>query len=52
MGDPCDYPLTRPHVLALAARAARAVTRLLLEGITEDIELTWRDGRVTYGGRA
>ncbi len=47
-GDPCDYPLTRPLAVTLAALGARAVTRCLLESISEDFELTWRDGAVAY----
>lgn len=50
-GDPCDYPVTRPLAVMLSALAARSVTRYLTEGIAEDFELTWGDGRVTYYAR-
>lgn len=50
-GDPCDYPLTRPLALMLAALAARAVTRRLVEGVEEEFELTWRDVRVSLRRR-
>ena len=42
-GDPCDYPLTRPLVLVLAALAARAVVAYLTDGRRQDCEVTWRD---------
>jgi hypothetical protein len=42
-GDPCDYPLTRPFVLALVALGARAIVTHLVDGERSDFELTWRD---------
>ena len=50
-GDPCDYPLTRPLALVLAALAARAITRYLADGLREDFELTWNDGKASYNAR-
>ena len=43
LDDPCDYPLTRPFAVTLAALAAEAATRYLAEGRRLDSELTWRD---------
>jgi hypothetical protein len=45
-GDPCDYPLTRPFALIMAALAARAVRAWLCEGRTICFELTWGDVRI------
>jgi hypothetical protein len=42
-GDPCDYPLTRPFVLALVALGARAIVNHLVDGQQADFEVTWRD---------
>lgn len=42
-GDPCDYPLTRPLVLMLAALAARTIRVYLATGQRRDVELTWSD---------
>ncbi len=42
-GDPCDYPLTRPLALVLAALAARAVRTYLADGRRRDVEVTWAD---------
>lgn len=42
-GDPCDYPLTRPLALVLAALAARVVADFFAEGLRRDIEVTWYD---------
>ena len=46
-GDPCDYPLTRPFALVLAALAARAVVERLLDGPETNFEITWHDLVVT-----
>lgn len=46
-GDPCDYPLTRPFAVTLAALAARAVARCLLGGGHAGFEMTWEDLRIT-----
>lgn len=51
MGDPCDYPLTRPLAVVLAGLAAAAVTRYLLDESREDFELTWSDLRVSTWSR-
>ena len=42
-GDPCDYPLTRPFALSLAALAARSVALYLTGGGRIGFELTWGD---------
>lgn len=47
-GDRCDYPLTRPLALLVAALAARSVTEFLAGGHRMDFDLTWKDGRVSY----
>jgi molybdopterin-synthase adenylyltransferase len=47
-GDPCDYPLTRPFALTLAALAARAVTDFFREGTCNEFEMTWNDLKVQY----
>lgn len=44
---PCDYPLTRPFAQVLAALACRAICVFLLEGVCEDVELTWDDVAIT-----
>ena len=49
--DPCDYPLTRPFALALAALAARAAVESLTAGTAVDFELTWKDARVALSPR-
>lgn len=41
--DPCDYPLTRPLALVLAALAARAITTFFADGQRRDFEVTWSD---------
>lgn len=41
MSDACDYPLTRPLALVLAALAARAIRVNLAEGLRRDVEVTW-----------
>lgn len=46
-GDPCDYPLTRPFALTVAALAARSVVTLLRESRAIDFEITWDDARIT-----
>jgi len=46
-GDPCNYPLTRPLVLLLAALAARTVVAYLADGRHQDFEVTWRDPGVS-----
>jgi hypothetical protein len=48
LGDPCDYPLTRPFALALAALAARTISDFFLEGQRRNFEFTWNDSRVTW----
>jgi hypothetical protein len=40
---PCDYPVTHPLVLVLAALAARTVVAYLADGRRQDVEVTWRD---------
>jgi len=47
-GDPCDYPLTRPFVLALSALAARAITDFLLLDLRFEFEMTWKDLHIQY----
>ncbi|HEX2915192.1 MAG TPA: ThiF family adenylyltransferase [Chloroflexia bacterium] len=47
-GDPCDYPLTRPLVLAITALATRAITRFLRDGSTSDFELTLNDFKASF----
>jgi hypothetical protein len=42
-GDPCDYPLTRPFALIVAALAARAVRSRLCDGRAAGFEITWGD---------
>ena len=49
--DPCDYPLTRPFAVAVAALAARAVVEWLTASVPADFELTWNDARVTLSPR-
>jgi molybdopterin-synthase adenylyltransferase len=46
-GDPCDYPLTRPLAMILAALAARALTDFWRTGTPTDFEITWNDMRVS-----
>lgn len=48
---PCEYPLTRPFAQVLAAFACRVVGDYLLEGIKQDIELTWGDMQVSMRTR-
>lgn len=48
-GDPCDYPLSRPLALTLAAIAARAVVDFFVTGSCLDFELTWNDLKITLG---
>lgn len=50
-GDPCDYPLTRPFALSLAALAARAITDFLRDGVHHEFEMTWNDLKVQYHSR-
>lgn len=47
-GDPCDYPLTRPFAVLLAALAARAIADFFRQGITYTFEVTWNDLRIVY----
>ncbi|MBX5450374.1 ThiF family adenylyltransferase [Thermogemmatispora sp.] len=47
-GDPCDYPLTRPFAVLLAALAARAVADFLRQQIAYTFEVTWNDLRIVY----
>lgn len=42
-GDPCDYPLTRPLALVLAALAAHAIRGYLATGQRRDLDITWVD---------
>jgi molybdopterin-synthase adenylyltransferase len=46
-GDPCDYPLTRPLALMLAALAARSVTDFFMTGQATNFELTLNDLRIS-----
>ncbi|WP_069805557.1 ThiF family adenylyltransferase [Thermogemmatispora onikobensis] len=46
--DPCDYPLTRPFALLLAALAARAVADFFRQGIAYTFEVTWNDLHLVY----
>jgi molybdopterin-synthase adenylyltransferase len=48
IGDPCDYPLTRPLALVLTALAARTITDYFSKGQSDDFELTWNDLKVAY----
>lgn len=48
VGDPCDYPLTRPLALTLTSLAARAITDFFRTGQRADFELTWNDLKITY----
>lgn len=48
LGDPCDYPLTRPFSLALTALAVRAITDFFKTGQRNGFELTWNDLKITY----
>jgi molybdopterin-synthase adenylyltransferase len=41
--DPCDYPLTRPLAMMLAALAARTIADYFAGGQRLDVELTWQD---------
>ncbi len=45
-GDPCDYPLTRPLAIMLAALAARTIVEFFREGQQTNFELTWNDLKV------
>ncbi len=47
-GDPCDYRLTRPLSLMLAALAPRAITDFFTQGRRFDFELTWADLKISY----
>ena len=47
LGDPCDYPLTRPLALMIAALAARAITEYFSEGKQINFELTWNDLKIS-----
>jgi hypothetical protein len=49
-GDPCDYPLTRPFALVVAALAARSLHAYLCRGVMEGFEITWADAHVTTAG--
>lgn len=46
VADTCDYPLTRPLALVVAAAAAEAIVRYLLDGSRQGFELTLRDLRL------
>ena len=45
-GDPCDYPLTRPFALTIAALAARVVVEHFTIDTRTAFELTWEDLRI------
>jgi molybdopterin-synthase adenylyltransferase len=45
--DACDYPLTRPLALLVAAAAAEALVCHLLDGSRRGFDLTLRDLRLT-----
>ena len=45
--DPCDYPLTRPLALTMAALSARAITDFFRAGEAHDFELTWNDLKIS-----
>ncbi len=47
-GDPCDYPLTRPLALMMAALSARTISKFFRSGECHDFELTWRDMKISY----
>lgn len=47
-GDPCDYPLTRPLALLMAAITARTITDFLGSKQKNDFEITWNDLKVSY----
>ena len=44
--DRCDYPLTRPLAMLVAATAAEVIVNFLLEGTRRGFEVTLRDLRV------
>lgn len=46
-GDACDYPLTRPLALIVAAAGAEAAVEQLRSGARRGFELTLRDLRLT-----
>ena len=46
LDDPCDYPLTRPLALMLAALAARAIREHFAADRRLDFELTWEDLKI------
>lgn len=48
--DTCDYPLTRPLAMLVAAAAAEALAAHLLGGARRGFEVTLRDIRVTPAG--
>jgi molybdopterin-synthase adenylyltransferase len=45
--DTCDYPLTRPLVLLVAAAAAEVLARHLIDGSRRNFECTLRDLRLS-----
>jgi hypothetical protein len=45
--DSCDYPLTRPLALLVAAAAAEVLARHLLDGSRQSFECTLRDLRLS-----
>ncbi|NWJ96105.1 MAG: ThiF family adenylyltransferase [Chloroflexi bacterium] len=47
-GDPCDYPLTRPLALTMAALAARIISQFFTNGQKTEFELTWNDLKINY----
>lgn len=49
-GDPCDYPLTRPLAITVAALAARSICDFLRSGTATDFEFTWNDAKISFLG--
>jgi molybdopterin-synthase adenylyltransferase len=49
VGDPCDYPLTRPFALLLTSIATRSVVDFLRSGQRRSFEITWNDLKLLYG---
>lgn len=47
-GDPCDYPLTRPFALVIAALAARTIIDFFQTGKGTNFEFTWSDFHVSH----
>lgn len=47
-GDPCDYPLSRPLAITVAALAARTISDFLRTGKPTDFEFTWNDAKISF----